>query len=369
MADKSWFKITAVKGQNPEVHIFDVIGMWGVSAADFSEALRSLGTTVPEIDLRINSPGGDTTVGSAIYTMLQRQQARGTKVNVYIEGLAASMASYLAMVGDTITIADNALMMIHNPGAVEIGEAKDMRRTADLLDKVRANMVSVYARRSGQTPETVEAIMDAETWYTAEEAVAMGFADSIEEVAEMAATFNLAQLSTKLGFTHPPTASADGYNRGDAATEEAPDMETAEQMEARLRAELTPAITAQVEAKAVADAAAKAKAETDAAAAAAAKDTAPLDPVEVVALCKLAGFADAAGDYIVAKKTKAQVITDLEAKKTAAALAATKTRSATGAAALSNHTASPAAGKDDEVVAQVLDHDKVWAKYNARKAQ
>src|SRR5690606_2370550 len=116
--------------------------------------------------------------GNAIYNALVRHPARA---EADIDGIAASIASVIAMAGERIHIAANAFIMVHNPRGVVWGEAADMRKMAGTLDTVRGSLVGTYARRTGRDTAQIEAWMDAETWFNAEEAVEFGFADEIVE--------------------------------------------------------------------------------------------------------------------------------------------------------------------------------------------
>jgi ATP-dependent Clp protease protease subunit len=182
------------QGDVAEILIYDVIGedFWsggGVTAKGFTEQLKALGD-VKTINLKINSPGGDVFDGVAIYNNLVQHSA---KVNVFIDGLAASIASVIAMAGDNITIAENGMMMIHNPWTLAMGDANDLRQSADVLDKIKATMLTTYSKRAGVTEAEASVIMDAETWYTGQEAVDAGFADDVQPVkaAKAAALFDL----------------------------------------------------------------------------------------------------------------------------------------------------------------------------------
>ena len=123
--------------------------------------------------------------GTAIYNALRRHEGGLT---VHIDAMAASMASVIAMAGEPVYMADNALLMIHNPWTVSMGESKDLRKEADLLDKLKVNLRNAYVRKTGINAEEIGAMMDAETWLDAVEAVALGFADAIEEGVAAAAT-------------------------------------------------------------------------------------------------------------------------------------------------------------------------------------
>lgn len=162
-----------------EIMLYGEIGQdfWGmgIGAKDVADQLKAAGE-IARIVLRINSPGGDVFEGAAIYNLLASQSA---DVDVIIDGLAASAASYIAMVGKKVTMGEGAMFMIHNPWSFAIGDANDMRKTAATLDKVRDSMLSGYMRRYKGTKDELLASLDAETWMTAEEAKAQGMCDEI----------------------------------------------------------------------------------------------------------------------------------------------------------------------------------------------
>src|ERR1019366_1254050 len=137
------------------------------------------------IDLRINSPGGNVFEGLTIYNLLASHPA---KVAVHIDGLAASIASVIAMAGNTIEIADNGMLMIHNAWGVGIGQASDLRKTASVLDSVTGNIAGIYAKRAS-APDLgeIQDLMDAETWMTASEAKDCGLVDCIVDNMAIAA--------------------------------------------------------------------------------------------------------------------------------------------------------------------------------------
>lgn len=176
-------KITAqTEGEKKtaEVYIYDVIGMdfWtggGVTAKGFAERLDELGP-LDTITVRINSPGGDVFDGTAIYNALVRNPAH---VVVEIDGLAASAASYIAMAGDEIRIAENGTMMIHQAQGGCMGDCEDMLKTAEILQKLDGTIADIYARRTNRKSETWARMMAEESWFNAEEAVKHRLADSI----------------------------------------------------------------------------------------------------------------------------------------------------------------------------------------------
>ncbi|MBV4421037.1 head maturation protease, ClpP-related [Clostridium tyrobutyricum] len=161
---------------------------WGdeITPKNFKEELDSLGD-IKTLNVYINSGGGDVFAGQAIYSMLKRHSAA---VNVYVDGLAASIASIIAMAGDNVKMPKNAMLMVHNPWSFGMGNANDFRKLADDLDKVRESMISVYEDKTGMEKESIVELLDAETWMTAEEAVEFGFADEIEEEKQVAASLN-----------------------------------------------------------------------------------------------------------------------------------------------------------------------------------
>ncbi|MCD7133307.1 head maturation protease, ClpP-related [Limosilactobacillus balticus] len=158
------------------------------SAAGFRNALKSLGD-VKNINLHINSPGGSVFEGIAIYNMLKQNSAR---INVYIDGLAASIASVIAMSGDAIFMPSNSMMMVHNPWVMAIGNANELRKQADDLDQITKSSVQTYLAKAGDKldEKTLTQLMDDETWLTAQEAVDYGLADEVIEPNKAVASIN-----------------------------------------------------------------------------------------------------------------------------------------------------------------------------------
>jgi ATP-dependent Clp endopeptidase proteolytic subunit ClpP len=181
-AKKSWFSIVAKSETEAEVSIYDVIGLWGVTAKQFADALKP--HAGKNLTVRINSPGGAITEGTAIFNALKRHKG---KVTTAIDGLAASMGSYVALAGSPVKMAENAYYMIHNPSGYAGGESKDLRKYADVLDRMKSTLVAAYVAKSGLEESEVETMMDEETWLTAKQAKAKGFIDEITEPLEAAA--------------------------------------------------------------------------------------------------------------------------------------------------------------------------------------
>ena len=171
-----WYTIKAlgVRGA-AEISIYEEIGGFGITAKQFAEDLKALGD-VSHIDLRIHSPGGDVFEGIAIYNLLRNHPA---EITVYIDGVAASMASVVAMAGDRVVMPENAMMMIHKPWGISGGNAGDMRDYADLLDKVETVLVPAYARKTGKSAQEITAMLEDETWMDGKECLKHGFADEL----------------------------------------------------------------------------------------------------------------------------------------------------------------------------------------------
>lgn len=185
-----WYEIQAAANDSPgEIHLYDQIGGWGISASRFLREVSEAGLfNASQVDIRIHSPGGSVLDGFAIYNTLKRLTGA---VNIYIDGLAASMASVIAMLpGATVHMPSNAFMMVHNPYGGLVGDANDLRDYADLLDKNSAVMIDAYTQKTGLSREEVESLMSEETWMTGAEAVEKGFADVLLPEMQMAACIN-----------------------------------------------------------------------------------------------------------------------------------------------------------------------------------
>ncbi len=201
--DKSWFQMKATSETSADIYIYDEIGGWGISARRFTEDLISLGN-INHINLHIHSPGGEVFEGIAIYNQLKNHNAT---ITVYIDGLAASMASVIAMVGTEIIMPTNAMMMIHKPWGVSRGDANDMRDYADLLDKVENVLIPAYMEKTGKTKEEIEAMLGEETWLTAEECVEHGFANTVIEPVKAMASLSSKRIEEFKSMPNPLKSS------------------------------------------------------------------------------------------------------------------------------------------------------------------
>lgn len=177
--DPNW-KIRALGDRRAEILLYDEIGGWfGTTAEDFARQIDEL--DVDDLTLRVNSPGGDVFDGIAIMNSLKRHRA---KVTAIVEGLAASSASIIiAGAADTVIMGEGAQQMVHDAWSFGMGDAAELMKTVDLLNKTSDDMAGIYARRSGGTSEEWRELMKAETWFNAEEAVTAGLADRVDDDA------------------------------------------------------------------------------------------------------------------------------------------------------------------------------------------
>jgi len=174
-APVEWFSIQAKDDGPVEVTIYDFIGTGGVSASDMVTSLREVKGR--DLNVRVNSPGGDVFDGIAIFNALRKHSG---EVRVTVDGLAASAASVIAMAGESITMSQGAMLMIHDAWAMTIGNADDHIAMSETLNKVSAELAGIYSERTGVSSRAVRRLMQSETWLTAQEAKDQGFADVVE---------------------------------------------------------------------------------------------------------------------------------------------------------------------------------------------
>lgn len=171
------------KNSDAHIYLYDIIDAWfGVSAQMMVDALNAAaGKTV---HLHVNSPGGDVFESVAMASAIA---AHDGDVIVHIDGIAASAATRVALAGNEVKIADSGLLMIHNSWTLAWGNAEEIRRTADLLDKVDTGIVADYARKTGASDQQIRDWMAAETWFNAQEALDNKFVDAIDATTQGAA--------------------------------------------------------------------------------------------------------------------------------------------------------------------------------------
>lgn len=182
------YRMTARGNREAEILIYEDIGGWfgGVTAKDFYADLRGLGA-VDTLNVRVNSMGGEVFEGLAIYRHLAEHSAR--KI-VHVDGIAASIASIIAMAGSEIRVSEAGRIMIHDASGMSWGTAEETRAAADRLESITGSLTDVYVARTGVAREQVRAWMQEEKWFTAAEAVEAGFATAISENVRVAAHFD-----------------------------------------------------------------------------------------------------------------------------------------------------------------------------------
>lgn len=308
---KTWFTAKADAGV-AEISIYDEIGAWGITAKDFQREFRALGP-VKDIRVSINSPGGEVFDGLAIHNMLKRAKAR---VTVTVDGIAASIASVIAMAADELIMPANSMLMIHNPSGVVVGTSKDMRELADALDKIRGSLVSAYADKSGLEPDAIVEMLDAETWLSADEAVALGFADTIEDPVKMAAAFDLSRFrnapAQAVASLRDPVAlnpadqeveltdenSTDSAETLEPATEIQETVATEPEIEA-VQADETSTSADEIVARAITDERTRS--------------------ADIMAACAIAGRPDRAVEFVASGKSVSDVLAALQSERSNAA--------------------------------------------------
>lgn len=194
---RNWYNLkAAANGKAAQLSIYDDIGMWGVSAQAF---IRDLATVSGPLDLEISSLGGSVFEGVAIYNALKRYtETAGNSLTVRVMGVAASIASYIAMAGTKIVMPANTYLMVHKPWGGVAGNADEMRDYADLLDKIENSILGAYMGRSGKTEDEMKDMLSKDTWLTAQEAVDAGFADEVVDAVEVSASYEAERLPENL---------------------------------------------------------------------------------------------------------------------------------------------------------------------------
>lgn len=170
-----------------EILFYDEIGMFGITATEVVSALKDVKGKIDTLNVRIHSPGGSVFDGVAIFNALRKFDAR---VEVDIDGIALSIASYIALAGDVVRAVDNTQYMIHNPWVMTMGESKDLRAAADRMDAIKDDLIRVYSNKTGIGTEELAKMMDAETWLGGEDAMTLGFVDELTEALPVAAKFD-----------------------------------------------------------------------------------------------------------------------------------------------------------------------------------
>ena len=187
--DRNWFEIKAESSKVVDVYIFDEVGTFGINAQSFIEEIKA--HKGQPMNLHLNCVGGDVFEGMAIYNVIKKRKAKTT---VYIEGIAASMGSVIALAADKVIMAENSLFMIHNAFGGAMGEAKEMRKTAAVLDKISNEIADIYTKKTNLPFGKIKEMMDEETWLNADEAFELGFVDSISDAINVAAKYDISKF-------------------------------------------------------------------------------------------------------------------------------------------------------------------------------
>lgn len=184
-----WYRIENKADAPSDVFIYDEIGGYGVSAGSFLNDLRDV---KGPLNLHLNSPGGDVFDGLTIYQALK---TRPEQTTVHIDGLAASIASVIAMGADKVVMAPKASLMIHDGWTAAQGNSGDFKKLVDLLDRTSNNIASVYADKAGGSVEDWRARMQTETWYSAQEALDAGLVDEVEGLSRSTGSFDTSMFN------------------------------------------------------------------------------------------------------------------------------------------------------------------------------
>lgn len=239
---RRWYAIEQ-KEETAEISIFDEIGGWfGLTVKQFKQDFDAV-KGAKHLKVLLNSPGGDVFDGMAVYNLLSGYRE---KISVEVLGVAASIASVIALAGKELVMGEGSYLMIHNPWGVSVGGASEMRKTADLLEKIAGQLATIYTNNSYLDRQKVQAAMNEETWYTAPEALEAGFADRVEDhgqIAAMAFDFSkyqyrklpqgLAAQQAPLDL-QPETTNAPAASGGENHTQGGESMKTLEEILAAL---------------------------------------------------------------------------------------------------------------------------------------
>ena len=233
------FKFTAKAGKKPAVLALDEeIGFWGPQAKDFRAQLDAVDGN--ELVVEINSIGGDVMAGLGIYNMLRNWAKDGKTVTTRVTGLAASIASIIALAGDKREMPKNTFAMVHQASTVAVGTSEDMRDAADMLDKVDGSLRGIYMARMGVDEAKATEIMAKDTYLTAAECMDLGFATALIDEIKATAKFDLARaelpdnVAAIFKAEADPEQKPEGDDEPPAAPDEpeVPDTPVAKQIEA-----------------------------------------------------------------------------------------------------------------------------------------
>jgi len=210
ISDKTWFEIkNKANSDKAEIWIYEEIGedLWGdagIGAKQFQKELTSIKAS--QIDLHINSPGGNVFDGNTIYNLLKQHPA---KVTTYIDGLAGSIASVIALAGDKVIIAENGMFMIHKPFGMTVGDEDDHEEMAYALRQVKGTIIRVYKSKTGKPEDEIDSLLKPPSWLNSDQALELGFVDEISGTADMAACAKFIPIMEKMKLKNIPRVFKD----------------------------------------------------------------------------------------------------------------------------------------------------------------
>lgn len=172
--NKRWFNFENKTSENPTIYLYGAIGSYDIGAKDFVKELNSI--TAKQMTLRMHSPGGNVFEGMSIFTAIEEHPAT---IKGQVDGMCGSICSVIAMACDTLTMAKGSMMMIHNASGVSMGNSKEMRKIADVLDQIDVNLVKAYQDKTKMSAKDIKELMDNETFMNADKAKSLGFCDVV----------------------------------------------------------------------------------------------------------------------------------------------------------------------------------------------
>lgn len=185
---KNWYQVSN-KAKEVDIYIYDEIGSYDITAKTFIEEIKD--TKGKTLNIHINSLGGEVFDGMAIANAIKQHNGL---TRSYIEGIAASISTVIALAADEVYMSENSMFMIHNAWGGSMGDAGELRKQADLLDKISNEIAKIYISKSTLSAEVVNEMMKDETWLDAEEAKEMGFIDYITEPVKVAAKYDVSNF-------------------------------------------------------------------------------------------------------------------------------------------------------------------------------
>lgn len=183
---KQKLEIKAKEKGISELYMYGDISRYDINAREVGKVLKEMDAKTDTLEVRLLSGGGDVFEGIAIYNLLRQSDK---KIKMYVDGLAASIASIIMLAGDEVYMGEGTQVMIHSPWTVAMGNSRDLQDTIDQLDRVEAEMIRIYKNRTDMPESQIAKMMSEETWFNSDEAIEYGFADGQVEIS---ASYNIA---------------------------------------------------------------------------------------------------------------------------------------------------------------------------------